>query len=513
MSRKLILIGLSILALGVIFHFILNESFYWFLGFMGLIFLIGLRDALQKKNTILRNYPVIGHFRYLLLDISPEIHQYFVEGGQEGSPFHKNKRKIINARAAETLQVHPFGTEIDVYKNGSEWVPHSIYPSKIDYTRLKVELGGERCELPYKASIFNISAMSFGSLSSNAIQALNAGAQMGGFYHNTGEGGISPYHLQYGGDLVWQLGTGYFGCRNRDGYFDPVIFEKKSRQPSVKLIEIKLSQGAKPGHGGILPAIKNTEEIAGIRGLEPGTEVISPQAHTAFSDSVGLLNFVKKLRELSGGKPIGFKICIGQKTEFEDICQQMLNTGIYPDFITVDGSEGGTGAAPLEFSNYIGMPGEEALVFVSDMLRGFDLKKHIKIIYSGKIVTGFHIIRALSLGADLCNSARGMMFALGCIQSMRCHNNTCPTGVATQNKFLERGLVVNEKSKRVANFHRETVRSAVEILEAMGKKHPNELDRKDIFVWHDLKRTSISLNDLYPMVSEGDFLSNYGKTG
>lgn len=468
--------------------------------------IIAIYDVVQTKNSILKNYPLFGHFRYILREIAPEIRQYFVEGNVDGSPFNKNEIELVNSRAEMILKNHPFGTEMNLYEDGHEWVSHSQFPKKIEDYTPHVQIGGIYCSQPYKASLLNVSAMSYGSLSSHAIMALNGGAKIGGFYHNTGEGSISPFHLKMGGDLVWQIGTGYFGCRTKEGVFDPEKFTEKAHLPNVKMIEIKLSQGAKPGHGGILPAIKNTKEIASIRGIEPHTTVHSPPYHSTFNSPEGLLDFVEQLRKLSGGKPVGFKLCVGDKEEVERICQMMVKTGKRPDFITIDGAEGGTGAAPLEFSNHIGMPGQEAISYMDDMLRGYGLRKEIKLIYSGKVISGFDIVRALAAGADLCNSARAMMFALGCIQSLRCHNNSCPTGVATQNKHLEKGLNVDNKKDRVANFQKETVKSAVEMFAAMGLESIGAISRKHLYQWSGENNRSMKLDEIFPIVKEGAYL-------
>ncbi len=449
----------------------------------------------------------MGHFRYLFLSISPEIRQYFVESNTDGKPFNKNQRDFVNKRSENHFETHPFGTELDVYKEQYEWAAHSIYPQKVAQEAPRVIVGGPECKQPYSASVLNISAMSYGSLSAAAVRALNKGAKMGSFFHDTGEGGISSYHLEYGADLVWEIGSGYFGCRTHDGSFNPDLFQEKARKPKVKMIEIKLSQGAKPGHRGVLPAIKNTKEIAEIRGVKPHTKVVSPAYHKAFSDAEGLLNFVQQLRKLSGGKPVGFKLCIGIKQEFTDICKAMIKTNIKPDFITIDGGEGGTGAAPIEFSDSIGMPLEEALVFVTDSLNGFGLKEEIRIIASGKIITSFDIIRAMALGADICNSARGMMFALGCIQALKCDTNECPTGITTHNPNLTRGLVVKDKAERVKNFQQQTVRSAGELLAGMGFTEFSQLKRS-----HINKRTEPetfqTFEEIYPSVKKGAFISS-----
>ena len=476
---------------------------YGFSVLAALIFAIGIYDLFQKKHTILRNFPVLGHMRYLLEMIGPEIHQYFVETDTDGKPIDRNHRTYIYERAKLQNETHPFGTELNVEEENYKWMKHSIYPTKLFEEPPRVLVGGPDCKQPYSASIFNISAMSFGALSKNAVMALNLGAKAGNFFHDTGEGGISEYHLK-GGDLVYEVGTGYFGCRTEDGNFSPEKFKEKAAIPAVKMIEIKISQGAKPGHGGVLPAVKNNEEIAKIRGVKPHTTVLSPPGHSAFDDSEGLLKFVQQMRDLSDGKPIGFKLCIGSKQEFLDICEKMVETGIKPDFITVDGSEGGTGAAPIDFSNYVGMPWEKALVFVVDSLRGYNLKKDIKVITATKIFTAFDIFKALSIGADICNSARGMMLALGCIQALRCDRNTCPTGVTTNNPSLMRGLVVSEKWKRVKNYQGETVKEFLELFAAAGCKKLSDLNRSYIFkqVETDIKCYS----EIYPPITEGQFL-------
>lgn len=450
--------------------------------------LLGLYDLFQAKHSILRNFPVIGHMRYLLEMIGPELHQYFVESDTDGKPINKNHRNYIYERAKEQNQTRPFGTQLDVYDDNYKWMQHSIYPAMKMDTPPRVIIGGKDCQQPYSASLFNISAMSFGALSKNAIQALNLGAKAGDFFHDTGEGGISEYHLQ-GGDLVWEIGTGYFGCRTENGCFDAEKFKQKANWEQVKMIEIKLSQGAKPGHGGVLPAAKNNQEIAEIRGVQPHTDVLSPPGHSAFSDAEGLLQFVEQLRVLSNGKPVGFKLAIGSKQEFIEICEKMLETGIKPDFITVDGAEGGTGAAPIDFSNYVGMPWEDALIFAVDTLNTYKLKKDIKVITATKIFTAFDLFKALCIGADVCNSARGMMLALGCVQSLKCNTNECPTGVATNNPTLVRGLVVAEKWKRVRNYHQHMLDDFLALLAASGCHSLDEMNRNLIYrkvdkQWH-----------------------------
>ncbi|WGQ11726.1 FMN-binding glutamate synthase family protein [Pedobacter gandavensis] len=481
--------------------------FYWAFIFIGPIILLGIYDLYQPKHSIVRNYPVLGRLRYLAEDLRPKVYQYFVESDTNGKPFSRLNRSLIYQRAKRENDTIPFGTQLDVYENGYEWLSHSI--AAISHTELdedpRVLVGGPECKQPYSASIYNISAMSFGSLSQNAILALNGGAKLGNFAHNTGEGGISDYHAGPGGDLIWQIGTGYFGCRHHDGTFNFEAFGEKAKTAQVKMIEIKLSQGAKPGHGGILPAKKVTPEIARIRLVKEGFDVISPPAHSAFKTPLELVAFVQKLRELSEGKPIGFKLCIGRRSEFFAICKAMSETGIYVDFITVDGGEGGTGAAPQEFSNAVGMPLREGVAFVYDVLTGFNLKQHIKIIASGKVASGFDLIKNIALGADLCNSARGMMFALGCIQALECNSNTCPTGVATQDPSLMKGLVVEDKKVRVHNFHKLTVGSAVELLGAAGLQHTYQLSRAYINR-RIAPNVMQSYMETFPYIPEGSLL-------
>ncbi|MEX2489612.1 MAG: glutamate synthase-related protein [Pseudomonadales bacterium] len=442
------------------------------------LFLIGLYDTLQKRHSLWRNFPLIGRGRWVMEDLRPFFRQYFAESDTNGTPINRMFRSVVYQRAKGDSDTVPFGTRMDVNRSGYEWIGHSLSAiTAQEVEELRVTIGGPDCRQPYRASILNISAMSFGALSRNAILALNRGAKSGNFYHNTGEGGISPYHLEDGADLVWQIGTGYFGCRNNEGNFDPEKFREKARLDTVKMIEIKLSQGAKPGHGGILPACKNTEEIARIREVPAGSEVDSPPTHRAFDSPRGLMEFIVQLRELSGGKPIGFKLALGRESEFVAICKAMVATGTTPDFITVDGGEGGTGAAPLEYANSVGMPLREALAFVENCLIGFNLRERVKLIASGKIFTGFHLIKHLALGADLCNSARGMMLALGCVQSLTCNTNRCPTGVTTQNPRLYKGLVVTDKAVRVAQFHGKTLQATAELLGSTGYKHPHLLNR------------------------------------
>jgi len=476
--------------------------------FVLVLFSIGIYDIFQKKHTILRNFPVLGHVRYLLEMIRPELHQYFVESNTEGKPIDRNHRTYIYARAKLQNEMHPFGTELNVNEEGFAWLQQSIYPSHLLSEHPRTLIGGPNCYQPYSASLFNISAMSFGALSKNAILALNMGAKAGNFYHNTGEGGISSYHL-HGGDLVYEVGTGYFGCRTVDGKFSPERFEEQAAIEAVKMIELKISQGAKPGHGGVLPAAKNNEEIAKIRGVSPHTMVESPPGHSAFNDAKGLLEFIKQMRELSGGKPIGFKLCIGSKKEFIAICEEMVKTGIKPDFITVDGSEGGTGAAPIDFSNYVGMPWENALIFVVDTLNGYGLKEDIRVITATKIFTAFDIIRALCIGADVCNSARGMMIALGCIQALRCETNKCPTGVTTNDPSLLRGLNVDDKWHRVKNYQVQTMNDFIQLFAAAGCTRLEDLDRN--LINKKLDDKILSYEEIYPSVEYGSYLKKMSR--
>ena len=477
-----VILGLSILTT---YFLLLLLPWGFFVG-------IGMVDMLQKKHSIRRNFPVFGHGRYLLELIRPEIYQYFIESNSDGTPFDREKRSVVYQRAKGQLDTLPFGTQTNVYATDYEWINHSLFPKPILNEHPTIKVGGPQCQQPYFGSVFNVSAMSFGSLSKNAVLALNKGAKLGGFAHNTGEGGLSPYHLQNGGDLIWQIGTGYFSCRDKDGNFSPEEFAKRAILPNVKMIEIKLSQGAKPGHGGILPAKKLTPEIAAIRGVELGKDVLSPPAHSAFSTPEGLIQFVMQLRELSGGKPVGFKLCLGKRREFLGIIKAMIKLGVGPDFITVDGAEGGTGAAPLEFSNSVGTPLNEGLVFVHNALVGSNFRDKVKIIAAGKITSGFNIVTKLALGADICNSARGMMFALGCIQALRCNTNHCPTGVATQDPSLTVGLDVPDKAQRVAKYHHATVHSFLEVIAAAGLRHPSELRP-----WHILRRVDSKITKNY----------------
>ena len=453
------------------------------LGAAGLVAL-GVHDLLQTHHSILRNYPVIGHLRFVLEFVRPEIRQYFIESDNEAAPFSRSQRSLVYQRAKGESDKRPFGTQLDVQAPGFEWINHSVAPSQLATHDFRITIGPETAQ-PYSASVFNISAMSFGALSANAILALNAGAKRGGFAHDTGEGSISAYHRVHGGDLVWEIGSGYFGCRHADGSFDPEKFAHSARDPQVKLIELKLSQGAKPGHGGVLPGPKVTPEIAAARGVPMGVDCVSPAAHSAFATPLEMMQFIARLRELSGGKPTGFKLCIGHPWEWFAMVKAMLASGITPDFIVVDGSEGGTGAAPVEFTDHVGSPLQEGLLLVHNTLRGAGLRGRIRLGCAGKVVSAFDITRMMALGADWCNSARGFMFALGCIQAQSCHTGRCPTGVTTQDPVRQRSLVVPDKAVRVYNFHQQTLHALQELVQAAGLQHPS-----DITAHHIVRRGS-----------------------
>lgn len=503
MRREFFVISAAIFAIVSAISYFWTPAL-WSLAVFVPVFFIGVADSLQTRHAIRRNFPVIGNLRYFFEFIRPELQQYFVESNQSGRPIPRELRSVVYQRAKGALETLPFGTQLDVHAEHYEWVNHSITPKVLPLDELRVPVGGPQCKQPYLASIMNISAMSYGALSSAAVTALNKGAQKGRFFHNTGEGGISPYHLS-GGDLCWQIGTGYFGCRTMDGRFSEEAFLERSRLDNVKMIEVKLSQGAKPGKGGILPKQKVNEEIAKIRLVPMGQDVMSPAAHSAFNTPTEFLKFLAKLRDLSGGKPVGFKLCVGQWHEFIAVCKAMLETGITPDFITVDGGEGGTGAAPLEFSNYVGTPLEDGLTFVIDALRGYNLKKDIRVIASGKVLTSFDILKKVALGADMVNSARGMMLALGCIQALRCNTNECPTGVATSNPHLMAGLHVPSKLERVARFHHETVHHFVELMAAIGCSHPREIAR-DVVNRRMTNGEVKTYEQLHPTMPEGFLL-------
>jgi glutamate synthase domain-containing protein 2 len=479
----------------------------WVAAIGGLLTAMGIYDVAQNRHAIRRNYPILGNLRFFFEFIRPEIRQYFLEADSDAIPFSRAQRSLVYQRAKNVEDKRPFGTERNVYASGYEWMNHSMRPVKIANRDFRVRIGGRDCKLPYESSLLNISAMSFGALSANAIRALNKGAKLGGFAHDTGEGSISRYHREFGGDLIWEIGSGYFGCRTADGKFDADKFATQASSPQVKMVEIKLSQGAKPGHGGVLPGAKVTPEIAEARGVPVGTDCVSPASHSAFSTPIEMLQFIVRLRELSGGKPVGFKFALGHPWEFFGICKAMLETDITPDFIVVDGGEGGTGAAPLEFADHVGTPLQEALLLVQNTLVGLNLRDRIRLGASGKVVSAFDLARTLSLGADWCNAARGFMFALGCVQSQSCHTDRCPTGVATQNRIRQRALAVEDKSERVRNFHHNTLRALAELTGAAGLEHPHDLRPHHIV--HRVSGEEIRLlSNLFKFIKPGELLSN-----
>jgi glutamate synthase domain-containing protein 2 len=476
----------------------------WVLLF-GALAIVGVRDALQARHAVLRNYPVIGHLRFLLEWIRPELRQYFIESDHEAHPFSRQQRSLVYQRAKGDLDKRPFGTQLDVHAEGYEWINHSLVPTQLASHDFRVQIGETRAQ-PYSASVFNISAMSFGALSANAILALNGGAKRGNFAHDTGEGSISVHHRVHGGDLIWEIGSGYFGCRDASGRFDEQRFVDNARDPQVKMIELKLSQGAKPGHGGVLPGPKVTAEIAAARGVPIAVDCISPSRHSAFDTPIEMMRFIDRLRELSGGKPTGFKLCIGHPWEWFALCKAMLDTGITPDFIVVDGAEGGTGAAPLEFTDHVGAPLQEGLLLVHNTLVGLGLRSKIRIGAAGKVVSAFDIARMMALGADWCNAARGFMFALGCIQSLACHTSACPTGVSTQDPMRQRALVVPDKMERVYRFHQNTLEALKELVQAAGLEHPNQIRATHIVRRGHERGVRLLANSL-PFVQPGELLA------
>jgi len=468
---------------------------------------VGVFDVSQQSHSLLRNYPVIGSMRWVFEALRPYLRQYIVEDDLEGHPYNRKARSLVYARAKGEEDRQPFGTEQDTTAANYEWMTHSLAPLPVASEPFRVQVGGAQCSQPYSAAVLNISAMSFGSLGRNAIEALNLGAKTGGFYHDTGEGGLSPYHRIHGGDIVWELGSGYFGCRNRDGSFSPERFAEKAVDPQVKMVEIKLSQGAKPGHGGVLPAAKVTPEIAEIRGIELGEDCVSPARHPAFSTPVQMMEFVARLRELSGGKPVGIKLCIGHPSETFAIAKAMLKTGIHPDFIVVDGSEGGTGAAPQELADHMGMPLREGLVLMRNALVGVGLRDQIRLAAAGKVTSGFGMAANMAVGADWCNAARAFMFSLGCVMSMRCHTGHCPTGVTTNDPHLQRGLVVTDKAERVASYQHHTVTALAELVAAAGLSHPREL--MPHHVWHRVTPVEVRpLDRLYPFLTNRELIDD-----
>lgn len=504
-NRMFIILAITV-PLAILLLSFLWKPILWLFILVIPIIAVGIYDLLQRDKTILRLYPVIGHFRYMLESVRPEIQQYFIESDTNGMPISREFRNLVYQRAKGERDTRPFGTVFDVYKSGYEWINHSLSPSTDLNQDPRILFGEHNCSKPYAASPLNISAMSYGALSKTAIMALNKGAKAGGFAHNTGEGGVSPYHKKHDGDLIWQIGTGYFGCRTDDGGFDVEAFAKTANEDQVKMVEIKLSQGAKPGHGGILPAAKVTQEIVEIRHVKMGEDVVSPPAHTAFSTPKGLLEFTAKLRELSGGKPVGFKLCLGHKSEFLAICKAINETGITPDFITIDGSEGGTGASPIELTNSVGMPLWDAVNFVNNALIGIGVRDKIKIIAAGKIISAFHMLRVIALGADTINSARGMMFALGCIQSRHCNTDACPTGIATQNPARYQALDVTDKGERVEKYHESMIHHLVDLLAVAGLQTTEEV--KPHHIQRRINNMEVkSYNEIYEFIKPNSLLS------
>ena len=508
-TLSLLLVFGSVLLGGVGICLGLIYSPLWFLLLIWAIptSTVGLWDIMQKHHSILRNYPLLGHLRFFFESIRPEMMQYFVETDEGGKPYNRVQRTAVYERSKDQEQAKPFGTDLDVYSTEYEYINHSIAPKPKQESGFRVAVGNEQCSKPYDASVLNISAMSFGALSPNALLALNKGAHMGGFYHDTGEGGLSPYHTHFGGDLVWEIGTGYFGCRNDDGSFDPELFKDQATIEQVKMVEIKVSQGAKAGHGGVLPGAKVNEEIARVRHIPVGKDCISPAYHTAFSTPTGLLEFVAQLRDLSGGKPSGFKLCIGNPHDFLAVCKAMKTTGIYPDFIVIDGAEGGTGAGPVEFLDHMGVPLTEGLLFAQNALVGMGLRDHVRLAASGKVATAFNIAQRMAIGADWCNAARAFMFSVGCIQAKRCQTNTCPVGVATQNPKLFRGLDVPNKSDRVKNYHANTLDALAEVTAAAGLMHPSEF--RPTHIARRVTPTNVQVySSIYDFLEPGELLEN-----
>lgn len=503
MARRLFFI-ISPLLLGLVMLLAQHSVVWWYALLLVVpIILLGIYD-LNSSSNVLRNYPVIGHIRYMFEFIRPEIQQYLVNTNQSGRPFNREVRSIVYQRAKGVIDTLPFGTQQDITKSGYEFILHSMHPQTFAPNQERILVGAGRCAKSYSASRLNISGMSFGAISPNAILALNWGAKIGQFAQNTGEGGISPYHLEHGGDLIWQIGTGYFGCRNQDGGFDRELFAEQARHEAVKMIEIKLSQGAKPAHGGILPGVKVDAEIAASRKIPVGVDCHSPAAHSAFTNPLTMIAFIDELRELSGGKPVGIKLCIGKHADFFAICKAMQSSGSGPDFITIDGAEGGTGAAPLEFSNRLGLPINEALNFAHKTLLACDLRQDVKLFASGKVATGFDLLTKLALGADVCLTARAMMFSIGCIQALKCNTNDCPTGITTMDKTRGEAVVVKEKYQRVARYHDATLTSCFELIGAMGYSEITQLSADDVYL-----RTRSDTAVTYSQLFTGDVLKHF----
>tara|TARA_R110002124_G_scaffold184888_3_gene352321 strand:+ start:140 stop:1786 length:1647 start_codon:yes stop_codon:yes gene_type:complete len=491
-----------ILLLSSIFFLLAGIRFtnaLWGLAVTIPLFATALLDFVQTRHSLRRNYPLIARFRWLFEDLRPYLRSYIVESDLDGRPFNKDERALAYARSKNEISTHPFGTELDVYSDEYEWLSHSIVPNDAVPEELRIMIGGPQCTKPYSAAILNISAMSFGSLGGNAIEALNMGAKKGGFYHDTGEGSYSKYHAKHGGDIVWELGSGYFGCRDADGHFDDEKFRATATLDQIKMIEIKLSQGAKPGHGGVLPGTKVTKEIAETRGVPAGENCISPVAHSAFSTPLEMLAWAARLREMSGGKPVGIKLCVGQPHEVFAIIKAMLESNILLDFIVVDGAEGGTGAAPVELSNRVGMPLREGLILVRNALVGAGLKDRIRLGAAGKVVSGAGLAINMAVGADWCNAARAFMFSLGCVQSMKCHTGDCPTGVATQDPFRQRGLVIGDKAERVYQFQKQTVSALRDIVVAMGLENPWQIRPHHLHERLNSAKSS-SIDYIYPFL-------------
>jgi glutamate synthase domain-containing protein 2 len=488
----------------------IDAFWYWPLIVLGPLSLIGLFDCVQPSHSILRNYPLIGHIRFILEAIRPEIRQYLIEDERDPVPFSREQRALVYRRAKGVNDKQPFGSVRDMQTPGFGWVAHTMRPIEVAETDFRIQIGGPACAQPYSASVLNISGTSFGAVSSNAIEAFNRGAKLGGFAHNTGEGSLSRFHRKHGGDIIWQIASGYFGCRTEEGGFNEAAFEILAADPQIKMIEIKLSQGAKPGHGGVLPKAKITKEISRTRGVSRLRDCVSPAAHSAFSTPRDMMGFVQRLRELSGGKPVGLKLCVGHRYEFFAVVKAMLETGIRPDFIVIDGTEGGTGAAPIEHTNHVGLPLADGLAFVNNALVGAGLRNEIRLGASGKIISAYDIVRAIALGADYVLSARGFMFAVGCIQARSCHNNHCPTGVATQSFWRKRALVVNDKAKRVASFHRNTMKALGEVLGSAGLSHPSEVMPSHIHI-RQQPGVLLRADQAYPRLAWGSLLD--GRAG
>jgi glutamate synthase domain-containing protein 2 len=474
---------------------------------LALLLCVAVYDLVQRKHSILRNYPVAGHLRFLFEAIRPEIQQYFIERNYDGRPYDRDTRTVIYERAKGIHGEQAFGTERDLAEPGYEWLLHTNAALDPADEPPLVRVGGPECTKPYEMALLNVSAMSFGALSANAIRALNGGAALGGFAHDTGEGGLTKYHLENGGDLIWEIGSGYFGARTKDGRFDPKQFREKAAHAQVKCVSLKLSQGAKPGIGGVLPAAKVSAEIAQARGVPQGEKCVSPPRHSAFSTPRELVRFIAQMRRLADGKPAGFKLCVGARHEFLAICKAMIEEGTTPDFIVVDGSEGGTGAAPQEYEDHIGTPLTEGLMFVHNALVGTGLRERIRIGASGKVATGSDIVKRIAQGADYTNAARAMMMAAGCIQAQRCHTNTCPVGVTTQDKRRARALNVPDKTQRVHRFQEATVKQAQQIMGSMGLHGPSEIEP-----WMLIRRvdeaTTRSYADLFEWLKHGELLES-----